>query len=153
MSSYTRRDREFEKKVAAKVPVAHWAYRLFHDHNGQPKTLYHTHKGSSILPLDAWLHSTPKTVFNPGKRTTGGKGFKAGFHVFPTVNELIKYSKTMDDAYAVVAVMVRGSIRPKPRSRSTVQLAEDMMIPSIEWGNRIPLECFKDFGSILGMIL
>ena len=153
MSSYKRQDKALAQKIAAKVPKLRWAYRLFRDRNGAPGTLYHTHNGYSVLPLDIWLHSKPKLVYNPGKRTTGGKGFRAGFHVFSTVAELIKYSKTMDDSYAVVAVQVRGNIRHKPRSRTTVQLAEDMMIPSIEWGNRIPLECFKDFGSILGMIL
>jgi hypothetical protein len=123
------------------VPVRS-AYRLFRDRNGEPATLYHTHEGSSVLPTNKWLKSAPKVVYNPGKRTTGGKGFRAGFHVFPTLDDLIKYSKTMDGSYAVVEVLVAGRLRPKPRSRSTVLLAERMTIPLHCWNDRLPLAAY-----------
>jgi hypothetical protein len=112
------------------------------DYNGKPKTLYHAHGGSMILPLDTWLISVPKIVHNPGKRYTGSKGFRAGFHVFPTLEDLVKYSRNMDSSYAVVEVVVSGRIRPKPRSRSTVLLAEYMMLTKGCWELRLPLSAF-----------
>jgi len=121
---------------------AHIAYRLLRDYNGKPKTLYHAHGSSMILPLDTWLQSHPKIVHNPGKVHTGAKGFRAGFHVFPTLADLVKYSKNMDSSYVVVETVVSGKIRPKPRSRSTVLLAEYMMVPNGCWDLRLPLAAF-----------
>jgi len=150
MSVYKRKDWEFMCRVIAKIDVrtvsewknARLAYRLLRDCNGQPKTLYHAHGDSMILPLDTWLQSKPKIVHNPGKVHTGAKGFRAGFHVFPTLEDLVKYSKNMDGSYAVVEVVVSGKIRPKPRSRSTVLLAEHMMITKGCWDLRLPLAAF-----------
>jgi hypothetical protein len=118
------------------------AYRLLRDNNGRPKTLYHAHGESMILPLDTWLESNPKIVWNPGKRNAGAKGFRAGFHVFPNLVELVKYCKGMNPAYAVVEVLVSGKIRCKPRSRSTVLLADRMQLPNGCWANRLPLSAF-----------
>jgi len=148
--TYKRKDMAFAEKIGQMidhinevpdVPVR-IAYRLFRDYNGQPKTLYHAHGDSMVLPTNKWLKAAPKVVYNPGKRTMGGKGFRAGFHVFPTLDDLIKYSKTMDGAYAVVEVLVSGKIRPKPRSRSTVLLAEEMSIPLQCWNERVPLAAY-----------
>lgn len=147
MSSYKRKDKKFAEKIGlmmdkhATVPIR-VAFRLFRDHNGQPKTLYHAHGDSMVLPTNKWLKAAPKVVYNPGKRTTGGKGFRAGFHVFPTLEDLVKYSKGMDRTYSVVEVLVSGKVRPKPRSRSTVLLAEEMSIPQGCWELRLPLAAF-----------
>ena len=148
--TYKRKDRKFMDKLAAmrdRLNNPKWAglriaYRLLRDYNGKPKTLYHAHGDSVILPLDTWLKSKPKIVWNPGKCNAGAKGFRAGFHVFPTLADLVKYSKGMDKAYAVVEVVVSGKIRPKPRSRSTVLLAEHMMLTSGCWDLRLPLAAF-----------
>lgn len=142
MSSYKRRDEKFNAKLCLVADSLHLAYRLFRDRNGEPATLYHAHEGSKVLPLGKRLEAYQGTVYNPGKRTTGGKGFRAGFHVFPTLADLIKYSKDMDGSYAVVEVLVSGKIRPKPRSRSTVLLAEEMTIPAASWRERIPLAAY-----------
>lgn len=148
--SYKRKDKKFMEKIVTMIdryatqpnrPVRS-AFRLFRDYNGEPKTLYHAHGDSMILPLNKWLKAAPKVVYNPGKRTAGGKGFRAGFHVFPTLEDLVKYSKTMDSAYAVVEVLVSGKIRPKPRSRSTVLLAEEMCVTKGCWECRLPLAAF-----------
>jgi hypothetical protein len=150
MTTYKRKDRKFMDRLAAmrdrltdpKWMGARIVYRLLRDYNGQPKTLYHAHGDSMILPLDTWLQSKPKIVHNPGKAHTGAKGFRAGFHVFPTLEDLVKYSRNMDKSYAVVEVVVSGKIRPKPRSRSTVLLAEHMLLTSGCWDLRLPLNAF-----------
>jgi hypothetical protein len=142
--TYKRKDKAFMEKLCKTADSAtpYLAYRLLRDFNGSPKTLYHAHGKSTILPMDQWLKSQPKVVYNPGKRKTGAKGFRAGFHVFPTLEDLVKYSKGMDPSYAVVEVLVSGKIRRKPRSRSTVLLAERMKLYSGCWDNRLPLSAF-----------
>ena len=142
--AYKRKDTTFMAELCriADSYKPRIAYRLLRDYNGKPKTLYHAHGESMILPLDQWLRSQPKIVYNPGKRTTGAKGFRAGFHVFPNLVELVKYCKGMDPAYAVVEVLVSGKIRRKPRSRSTVLLAERMQLTSGCWECRLPLSAF-----------
>ena len=145
--AYKRKDKKFMEKIGlmfdnhATVPIRS-AFRLFRDFNGQPKTLYHAHGDSMVLPTNKWLKAIPKVVYNPGKRTTGGKGFRAGFHVFSTLGDLVKYSKGMDPGYAVVEVLVSGKVRHKPRSRSTVLLAEEMTITLHCWNDRVPLAAY-----------
>lgn len=117
------------------------AYRLFRERGMvthiAPGTLYHKHDGWSVLPLDKWMRANQIRAWNPGKRN-GNKAFRAGFHVFPTLADLIKYSRKMDGCYAVCKVLVTNT-RPKPRSRSTVLLAKRMYISAYDWQRRQPL--------------
>jgi len=70
-------------------------------------------------------------VTNPG----GGRRFRAGFHVFPSMEDLIKYCKNMDGEYVACRVRVMET-RPKPGSRSTVLLAKNMLVRSSNWKRR-----------------
>ena len=118
--------------MATKV-IEKIAYRLFRSHDIEddmclPKTLYHAHDGNMVLPLDKWLVAYQGLVCNPG----GGKTFRAGWHVFPSIEDLLKYSKNMNKEYIVTPVLVKN-VRSKPRSRSTVLLAKNMMICTPHW--------------------
>jgi hypothetical protein len=119
------------------------AYRIFRESglSGWPVLLYHNHDGSRSLALDVWHKANQCRAWNPGKRASGAKAFRAGFHVFPTLNDLLFYCKTMDPSYAVVRVFVTGC-RPKPRSRSSVLLAKEMLVKGEDWAKRIPLGAF-----------
>src|ERR1700690_3596216 len=99
-----------------------------------PATLYHRHGLDKVLPLDVWLRAYQGIVTNPGKAKT----YRAGFHVFPTLSDLIKYSRKMDGRYLVTKVIVKDT-RPKPRSRSTVLLAKRMYVSAYDWSRRAEL--------------
>jgi hypothetical protein len=107
------------------------AYRLFRNDPRGPRTLFHKHHESCIFPLDWWQIAEQKIVTNPG----GGRRFRAGFHVFPSMKDLIKYCKNMDSEYVACRVRVEDT-RPKPGSRSTVLLAKEMIVQSSDWKRR-----------------
>ena len=119
--------------------IQRYAWRLFRESAmGQhPVTLYHAHRGTKTLPLGKWMKAKQGIVYNPGKKMTG-TAFRAGWHVFRTLDDLAKYCSKMDGTYAVCQVLVKGC-RPKPRSRSSVMLAKWMRVCDFQWGTRFPL--------------
>jgi hypothetical protein len=129
------------------------AYRIFRESGlGEwPVLLYHNHDGSRALALEVWHKANQRIAYNPGKRTKGGKAFRAGFHVFPTLDDLLKYCHTMDHDYAVVQVYVQD-VRPKPRSRSTVLLAKKMLVKRRDWESRIPLGAWMHYAKEKGLV-
>lgn len=116
------------------------AWRLFREaYNPQcmtltPAPLFHMH-GLCALPLDEWIVAFQGVVTNPSKHKT----FRAGFHVFPSLVDCIKYSRNMDERYLLCKVRVKCT-RPKPRSRSTVLLAKQMYVSAYDWSMRRSLK-------------
>jgi hypothetical protein len=109
-------------------------WRLFRP-GAVPTTLYHKHVTSSKLPTDVWLNAVQRVAANPGKIHANTRKFRAGFHIFPSLDELVKYSKHMNPEYRVCRVYMSGKIRRKPGSRSSVLLATQMYVRSSDWLN------------------
>jgi len=109
------------------------AYRIFEidKKNPYPKTLYHPYKGSKFLPLDKPLIAYQGIVFNPGKKLNP---YRAGWHVALNKKIIDKYLNhfTADRTLCICRVLVKET-RPKPRSKSSILLAKEMMVLSKDW--------------------
>lgn len=107
-------------------------YRLFEVSNEGPKTLYHGHNGSRILPLDKSMRAPKKQVWNPGMKT--GPGYMSGWHIFISRGHAEKYLKSFTKPRRIVVVPIYyKQAKSKPRSRSEVLLARYMMIKEKDW--------------------
>lgn len=108
------------------------AYRVFRkSKNGLPMTLFHGVNGKRELKLDDWLLANKRWVTNPGKKGEGRR-FRAGFHVVPTLDEIVDYLRRFKHPEELVVCKVGvPSTRPKPGSK--VLLADRMFIPTDFW--------------------
>lgn len=116
------------------------AYRLFRKGPGMPMTLYHTYFGTSYVPLNEWLIAEKKLGSNPGKKNAGTRRFRTGWHVFLSLEALLKYCSRMKGDYVVCEVWIRGKKRRKPGSRSDVWLSEEMFVARHQWEKAFTLE-------------
>jgi len=108
------------------------AFRLLRvGREGQPRTLFHLHRGSRDLPLDEVLEADQFHAWNPGKRNKS-PGFLSGWHVLSDKGEVRDYLKRFKrkDDIRVTRVMV-GEVRDKPRS--CVKLARYMTVTTDDW--------------------
>lgn len=109
-------------------------WKLFRDGNA-PRTLYHSHRGSTALPLDTVLTAPRKVVTNPGSKENARR-FVAGFHGFGRLDDLVQYCKRMNPEYVIVLVEFVSGVRKKPGSRGNVLLAKEMSISRDGWERR-----------------
>lgn len=109
------------------------AWRIFEvdKATNKPKTLFHPHEGSRFLLTDTPLKAYQGIVNNPGKKT---QSYRAGWHVGLNKESIIKYldNFTADRKLCVCRVWVKDT-RPKPRSRSDIQLAKHMIVWESDW--------------------
>ncbi len=106
-------------------------YRLFRKAQ-KPQTLFHGVNGSRTMPTDIWIDAEIREVRNPGTKT--GPTYLSGFHVGRTREEVVRYIKRFKQPDELVVCKVYVSnLRPKPRSKSNIYLADSMLILKQEW--------------------
>jgi len=111
-------------------------WRLLRDKEGLPTTLFHGLSGSRRLPLDEWLDAEIKTVTDGGKKKA--KKYKSGFHVLPTLEEIVKFTNRFRRIEDLVIVEVDvQDLWSKEHSPANVWLAARMRIRSKQWEKRL----------------
>jgi hypothetical protein len=105
--------------------IGYKAFRL--DAKEQLRFLFHTHGGSSLVPMDCWL-STKRPWVTDGSRQ---KKYRSGFHFLQDKNDIIQFQKLTKGKYIIVPVQVQG-IERKPRTNVGSWLACKIRVPSAE---------------------
>jgi hypothetical protein len=97
------------------------AFRL--DREGRLRFLFHTYKGSSLVPLNQWIE-TKRPWVKDGSRQTK---YRAGFHFFPDINNRGRFDKLTKNKYFIIEVEVED-IEPKPRTVVGSWLAKRLFV-------------------------
>jgi hypothetical protein len=113
------------------------AFRIVEIKGGQPHTLFHglpdedQHRTRAI-PLNTWVKAEVKQV-----RDGTGPYYLSGFNVLLTREELEDYMTrfTAPRDLRIVEIQVRGELRKKEHSRANVWLADEMYLPSQNFGS------------------
>jgi hypothetical protein len=110
-------------------------FRIFDEIDGQPATLFHGINGSRKLPLGTWIVAKTGMV-----RDGIGKYYKSGFHVLPTMADIVKFAKVFKNRKNRYFVEVNvKELHSKQHSRGPVFLARKMKISKKNWENRTPI--------------
>jgi hypothetical protein len=99
--------------------LAYKAFRI--DNKGQLRFLFHTYKGSSLVPLNQWIETKRPWV------KEGKKRYRAGFHFFPKIEDCKRFDKLTKGKYIIIPVEVED-IEPKPRSSVGSWLAKKLLV-------------------------
>lgn len=111
-------------------------FRICNEIDGQPATLFHGINGSRKLPLDIWIEAKIGKV----RDGTAGKWYKSGFHVLPTIEDIVKFAKVFKNRKGRFFVEVDvKKLHSKKHSRGPVFLARKMKISRKNWKNRVPI--------------
>lgn len=87
--------------------------------------LYHTHNGSSLVPVNEWLVTKQKWVHNPGSGKH--KKFRSGFHFFKDRESVKKFNSMTNNKYVIKEILAKG-IWKKPRTTVGSYLAKSIFI-------------------------
>ena len=99
------------------------AFRL--DKSGELRFLFHTHNGTSIVPLNCFIEARRRWVTDGARQTK----YRAGFHFFPDGADMTRFAAQLTKKYLFVTVLAMG-IEPKPRSSVGSWLARKIMVCS-----------------------
>jgi hypothetical protein len=113
-------------------------YRMLRDKDGLPTTLFHAVNGSKKVPLDEWIEAIVKEAWD-GSKTTA-KRYMSGFHVLPTLDDIVKFSgkfRKREDLVICPVWVDEEDMWDKEHSPADVKLVKKMMISSKQWENRI----------------
>jgi hypothetical protein len=101
------------------------AFRI--DGKGRLRFLFHTYKGSSLVPLGEWMETKSPWV-NEGR----SKKYRAGFHFFRRMEDTEVFRSRTKNKYIILPVKV-DDIRQKPRSSVNSWLAKRLFV--YRWGD------------------
>lgn len=93
------------------------------DKNGRLRFLFHTYKGSSLVPIGRWLE-TKSVWVRDGK----SRKYRSGFHFFLDVDDAEKFITLTKGKYVMIEVDV-DIMREKPNSSTKSWLAKRLHVP------------------------
>lgn len=101
------------------------AFRVYK--KGKLRFLFHTYKGSSLVPTHCWIEAEVKLVSNRGTYKKTPNKFWSGFHYFVNKEDAEKFNVLTKGKYLILPVYVSGTWR-KPRSRVGSRLAKELWV-------------------------
>jgi len=114
------------------APLKKW-YKIVDLDGKDVKTLFHSNKGSRILPIHKWIEADQKTV-RDGSRDSS-KLYNSGFHIMPnyeyTKNFLLRRFKNLENK-AIVLCRAK-TIWKKEHSPFNISLARWICIDKLIW--------------------
>jgi len=96
------------------------AFRL--DRQGQLRFLFHAHKGTTVVPVGAWLEAKARWV------SDAGRPYRSGFHFFRKWDDVLNFHRQTKEKYVVMTVLV-AKVRPKPRTIAGSWIARYLYVP------------------------
>jgi hypothetical protein len=114
-------------------------YRIFDEKNNMPCTLFHGVNGSRQLPLNEWVVSQTKEVYDGNKKKS--TKYISGFHVLTSIDDVTKFLKkfrNLDNrVVCAVDVDIDAGIWDKEHSPGKVKLVKKLKIPGEYWDSRV----------------
>jgi len=110
-------------------------WKVFDDHHGRPRLLYHGLRGRRALPLDAWLAAEIKWV------SEGSNPYYwSAFHCYLDIGAIGRWLRRCRKITNRVAVEVDVKGVTKKPTKGEAYLARSMRVGRRQWTQRIPLD-------------
>lgn len=102
-------------------------YKAFRvDKKGRLRFLFHTYKGSSLVPTYCWIEAERKLVSNRGTPKNPRK-FWSGFHYFSNKKDAEKFNVLTKGKYIILPIYVMSTCS-KPKTRVGSRLAKELWV-------------------------
>jgi hypothetical protein len=102
------------------------AFKL--DRQGRLRFLFHTHAGTSIVPLGTWMEAKSRWVRDASNHD---RAYRSGFHIFRRLEDVVNFQNLTKGKYIVLPVLV-ANVWQKPHSRVGSWIAYRLYVPKTE---------------------
>jgi hypothetical protein len=101
------------------------AFRV--DTKGRLRFLFHSHQGSSVVPLDRWIE-TKRPWVTDGSRQ---KMYRSAFHFLREQHRIERFNALTKNKYVMIPIRARG-VERKPRTNVGSWLAKEVFVSSAD---------------------